>query len=117
MTDTEVVEARLGRFREVCGRWFGHVPTENGWHESTAEEDALDYLLGRKPLRRFCVVAGGGENVYLYPDADTLPAAAAVMEGKAQPDTWSEGLVEVLDLDTGERWEPVWESLQFRPAQ
>lgn len=82
--------------------------------DSSANEDVTEYFDGYLPVERFVAVTRGGDFTYLYADYDSLHEAGLKAVENVDDCIYAESPLYVIDLDTGERWVPRWESLQWR---
>lgn len=110
--------ARLEAFEKVLAEF--HIdPKAMG---STGEEDAAEAIeqhqSGEVPLERFCLVttahSGGCQLFYAYAqDHDLVGAMNRAIES-IDDSLFAETPVRIIDLDTGERKEPDWRTLQWK---
>lgn len=114
-TETEIKADRLKAYRAVLEE-FSIDPAE-GTH--TGAEDAAERIegheSGEEPLNRYCVVKFSGDLSYSYPNYDNLEEAKAFATEDTADTLFAESPVAIIDLDTGERIVPQWESLQWGP--
>lgn len=94
-------------------------PTNN---HDTSNEDAGLYLLDEndpdyKPIRRFCTLTQGTGNsgliTYAYADFDDVESAKRKALEYINDDIFSEAPIGIVDLDTGERYVPRWETVEW----
>ncbi len=79
-------------------------------------EDAGLHVSGEVPLERYCVVTQGGEFTYAKAIWDTLEGAKASAMENVTDEVFQETPVAIIDLDTGERIEPDYDTVQWRKA-
>jgi hypothetical protein len=84
---------------------------------SAGEDAALYFSYGGEPpdcvVERFAAVTVAGDFRYAYPDFSTLADAAAGAVKNIADDVFMEAPLCVADLDTGERFYPQWDTLQW----
>jgi hypothetical protein len=98
-TTTKVQEARRERLRALADYY--------GVDESTtAHEDLKPYLDGEGEIAAFAAVTRGHFTAYIYPYCDTAEQAQDRAEHNIATDTVPEYPVAVVNLDTGETWDP-----------
>lgn len=85
-------------------------------------EDFDEYMEPEYDVKRFCAItrtpdSDGGDFVYFYPDFDTQEAAQTRGFEHIVDSIYEETPTAVVDLDLGDVWLPVWDSVVWdRPG-
>jgi len=103
--------ARLKAYKAILDKYYID-PNDTSY---SGGEDAGEYVRGEKPIEQFCVVTRNGEFHYAYADDVTIEGAKEKAMMSIDDIDWSECPMLIINLDTGERIVPDWNSLQWMP--
>ena len=101
---------RLERYKDVLEK-CGIDPDGDSY---SGEEDAQLHISGEVPLARYCVVTQCGEFTYAKANCETLDCAKGCALEYINDDLFQESPVAIIDLDTGERLEPDFSTVQWK---
>jgi hypothetical protein len=106
------MRASQKRRREALQKLADEYGIDPHDHNTTAGEDLAEYLLEGERIEQWVAVTGAGDYVYLYPRYATIGAARSAAFGNVADSLYAEYPLEVVNLDTGERWAPDWPTLR-----
>jgi hypothetical protein len=102
-------EQRREALRKLCDRVGLEIKPDGPW-DTSGEEDIAEFFenseVPAKDIHEWAVVTQHDEYDYVYPQYDDLDAAIARAEEFVGDSTFGEFPVEIVNLDSGEKFTP-----------
>jgi hypothetical protein len=93
---------------------FGIDPEDDTY---SGGEDAGEFMSGEREIERFCSVTQSGDFFYANPITDDFDSAKERCVMYIGDPLYAEMPVCVIDLETGQRWEPDWSVITWQEVK